>query len=103
MSQKFVLDLDEDCLIFLTEVMVFNYIILKLKEGLDPSVSFVENILRTEIASSLEDSLRSLLRGPLKSSVFRKRFNTHFAEHPNELLCTLGVEVLDEVLTLDAE
>jgi len=103
MSQEFKFDVDENQLLFITEIMVFIYIIIKFEKSFALPCSVGDNLILFEMTSSIEDTLKDLLRKPLQQKRFRQCFNEHFRDHPNDLLNTLGMEVLNEVLVFETD
>lgn len=112
MTQSFCVEMTEDHLLFTTEVLISQHLELEFAVASFPSVSPVPEIARGEILraaffyevdTSIMETIRTLLREPLRDSSFRKRFNEHFETHENPLLAQLGSRWLDEILVFEAE
>ena len=87
-------ELDEDHLIFITEVMVLAHSRITLL-----SSSLVVTLLYSNgMDDMLQESLRKLLRVSLQYPSFRKKFNEHFAAHPLREIREEGQQWLSKIL-----
>ncbi len=102
MSERtYALHLNEEQLIFWTEILVGSYCralevqLLAVTRG---RYSFAAPV----IEAALREQIRSLLREPLQSPLFRKEFNDYFSKHPDEDIRKYGWRWMEEVLVWES-
>ncbi len=96
-SREFEVELNEDNIIFLTELLVTFYLNSVEKSSSHPgNIPFA--IYIDSVGSLSQDTLRKLLQTPLKHPIFREEFNIYFASHPVPKLREDGVAWLENML-----
>jgi len=97
-SKTFRVSLSEEQVIFLSEVMVIEYVANRTSNTL-ATLCLCNDPLASQMEDSLRITLHDLLKGPLESCVFRRRFYDHFSSHPDDAIREIGWEWMQNQLT----
>lgn len=90
---QYHIELDEQALIFITEVVALCRFEIARGQALMMFItqeSLAEQYIRLSLEESLRQTARAVLRVPCKDSRFRKKLEEHFSKHSHDGIRSIG-------------